>query len=365
MDLKFNKNQLPALTSSDVGLGNVPNVATNNQAPTFTQAGTRTNIASGETVSTLFGKIMKWFADLKSVAFSGSYADLTDKPASLPANGGNADTATKLATSRTIAISGGATGTATGFDGTGNITIPVTALDATKLSGLVPIGSIPAGALDRLVIVANDAARFALTTANVQLGDTVKVTATGKMYYVTDESKLNIEDGYEVYTAGAATSVPWGGVTDKPSTFPPAAHTHTASEVGLGNVPNVTTNNQTPTFTQAGSRTNIASGETMATLFGKIMKWFADLKTVAFTGSYSDLTDKPTVTALYEMDLSTQCDGSKTAFTLSEALPGYYAVYLNGQRLARTSNFSISGTTLTLTTTAPASGSVLIVEYAK
>lgn len=47
---------------------------------------------------------------------------------------GNAGTATKLAAAKTIALSGGATGTATGFDGSGNITIPVTALDVSKAS---------------------------------------------------------------------------------------------------------------------------------------------------------------------------------------------------------------------------------------
>lgn len=71
-------------------------------------------------------------------------------------------------------------------------------------------------------------------------------------------------------------------------------HKVTAQQVGLGNVPNVTTNNQTPTFTAASSRTNINSGETLATIFGKIKKWFSDLKTVAFTGSYTDLLNKPT-----------------------------------------------------------------------
>ena len=45
---------------------------------------------------------------------------------------GNTATATKLATARSIGISGGATGTATSFDGTANITIPVTALDVSK-----------------------------------------------------------------------------------------------------------------------------------------------------------------------------------------------------------------------------------------
>ena len=66
------------------------------------------------------------------------------------------------------------------------------------------------------------------------------------------------------------------------------------SKVGLDNVPNVATNDQTPTFTEASTRVNIASGETLNTLFGKVKKFFTDLKTVAFTGSYSDLSNKPT-----------------------------------------------------------------------
>ena len=46
---------------------------------------------------------------------------------------GNAASATKLAAKRTIALSGAATGTATNFDGSGNITIPVTALAASAI----------------------------------------------------------------------------------------------------------------------------------------------------------------------------------------------------------------------------------------
>ncbi len=43
---------------------------------TFSQADTRSNIASGETASVIFGKIGKWFSDLKAVAFSGKFTDL-------------------------------------------------------------------------------------------------------------------------------------------------------------------------------------------------------------------------------------------------------------------------------------------------
>lgn len=44
------------------------------------------------------------------------------------------------------------------------------------------------------------------------------------------------------------------------------------------------------TFTRASSRSNIASGETLATLFGKISKWFADLGYAAFRNVANNLT---------------------------------------------------------------------------
>jgi hypothetical protein len=51
---------------------------------TFAEASTRENITVGEKLSTMFGKIAKWFADLKTVAFTGSYTDLSNKPESFP-----------------------------------------------------------------------------------------------------------------------------------------------------------------------------------------------------------------------------------------------------------------------------------------
>ena len=108
----------------------------------------------------------------------------------------------------------------------------ITSLDASKItSGTIDIDRLPQGALDRLIKVANDTARFKLTTNDVQLGDSVKVTNTKKMYIVVDETKLSSEDGYEPYTADSATSVPWSGVTGKPSTYTPSSHTHTKSQI--------------------------------------------------------------------------------------------------------------------------------------
>ena len=95
-------------------------------------------------------------------------------------------------------------------------------LDASKLSGTIDIARLPAASLERCVVVANDEARFALTTTDVQLGDTVKVTETNMMYMVVDTAELDNAAGYESYTA----SVAWSNITGKPGTYPPSTHTH-------------------------------------------------------------------------------------------------------------------------------------------
>lgn len=146
----------------------------------------------------------------------------------------NAPTATKLQAARTIVLSGAVSGSASSDFGS-NITISTTLanFDASKItSGTIDIDRLPKAALERMVVVADDTARFKLTTATAQVGDTVKVTATNKMYLVKDDSKLNTEDGYEPYTASLASSVPWSGVTGKPSTFAPP----TSSAAVLGGI---------------------------------------------------------------------------------------------------------------------------------
>ena len=164
----------------------------------------------------------------------------TDTKYTHPASGVTAGTYTKVTVNGQGHITGGSNPTTlSGYGITdaaskqhthGNADI--TALDAGKITtGTIDIARLPQGALERLTIVADDTARFALTKDKVQLGDTVKVTGTGKMYYIVDESKLSSEKGYEVYTAGSATSVPWSGVTGKPSTYTPSAHNQAISTI--------------------------------------------------------------------------------------------------------------------------------------
>lgn len=71
---------------------------------------------------------------------TGVYADNSD--GSLHATGGfkgNADTATALETSRQFSITGGATAVAVDFNGTDDVALNVTSLDATKLTGTAAV----------------------------------------------------------------------------------------------------------------------------------------------------------------------------------------------------------------------------------
>ena len=252
-------------TKAQVGLGNVDNTADANKsvkhattADSATTAGTATNVSAGEGTADAARHV--WFSD-STTETKRAYSDkfkYNPVTNNLTVNvTGNAATASSVAWDNITGKPSTYTPSAHNHNDS-----TITSLNASKLFGTIDIARLPHGALERLIIVEDDTARFKLTTANIQLGDTVKVTKTEKMYYVVDESKLSSEAGYSVYTAGTATSVPWSGVTEKPSSYPPASHnhderyytetemnsklaekatkvhTHTKSEVGLGNVDN-------------------------------------------------------------------------------------------------------------------------------
>ena len=142
-------------------------------------------------------------------------------------------------------------------------------IPASKISGTLSLSNIPAGALERLIPVADDTARFRLTSSNAQNGDVVKVTSTGKMYFIKDDTKLSTEDGYEVFAAGTAAAVAWTNVTGRPSSMPASdvyawakaasKPSYSKGEVGLGNVDNTADANKSVKYaTSAGSAGSVA-----------------------------------------------------------------------------------------------------------
>lgn len=119
---------------------------------------------------------------------------------------GNATTATTLQTARQISVKiGNATAGTANFNGGANAAIVIPQVDASVVTtGTLPLSVLPQGALERLVKVADEEARFALTTDDVQLGDSVLQMDTDTMYIVIDTAQLNNDAGYEEYAAGTA-----------------------------------------------------------------------------------------------------------------------------------------------------------------
>ena len=155
---------------------------------------------------------------------------------------GNAGTATKLATPRVIAIAGTVSGSAT-FDGSSNVSINSTlnGFDASKItSGTIsearlpniPIEKLPAGALERMFVVESQTAAIdAVKAGTIQEGDVVQIGNGGLMYFCIDDAATTFGNAFKEFTAGSATSVPWSGVTGKPSSFTPSAHNQASNTI--------------------------------------------------------------------------------------------------------------------------------------
>ena len=73
----------------------------------------------------------------------------------------------------------------------------------------------------------------------------------------------------------------------------------------------------TVAFSAAAERANITTGEKLSALFSKIAKWLSDLKPVAFSGSYDDLSNKPTIPANTWRPVQDNLASSSTTDSLS------------------------------------------------
>lgn len=97
------------ITKSDVGLGNVPNVATNNQTPTYTEASALTALTSGEKLSVAFGKLAKAVSTLIShIADTSNPHSVTKEQVGLGNVTNTGDSATPVSGGTTKFTTGGA-----------------------------------------------------------------------------------------------------------------------------------------------------------------------------------------------------------------------------------------------------------------
>lgn len=137
-------------------------------------------------------------------------------------------------------------------------------------------------------------------------------------------------------------------VTEHPSDMN-NPHQTTAAQVGLGNVPNVATNDQTPTYTVATANTALSSGEKLSIAFGKIAKAISSLIshladtvghiTAAERTAWNAKLDKTAMAAD-----SDKLDGYHASDFLRVAGGGYVSAPVQVVSLT-TQNVEISGTT--------------------
>ncbi|MBU2704154.1 hypothetical protein Ga0466249_005308 [Sporomusaceae bacterium BoRhaA] len=142
----------------------------------------------------------------------------------------------------------------------GGIVAPAN-FDASKItSGIIDIARIPAATIERMTSVANQAARFALTTDTVQAGDCVLQLDTNIMYWVIDATNLGNDSGYHQYNAGTAASVPWSGVTGKPTDLAGYGITNGATSGANSNITSLTGLTTALSIAQGGTGATTAAG---------------------------------------------------------------------------------------------------------
>lgn len=161
---------------------------------------TRTNILDAEQLKIGFGKIRKWFSDLRGLAFKDTITevDISGTISGNKISGAVAlsDKASQLSNSRSIGLSG-LSATPQEFNGTANVSIPVTAIPGTLLTGSTAINtSGNAGSATKLqnartigVSGATGAAQSFNGTANITIPISAVPTAiiTGNL----DSTRIN------------------------------------------------------------------------------------------------------------------------------------------------------------------------------
>lgn len=293
---KVNKEQ--------VGLGNVPNVTTNDQTPTYEEAEEFENISSGEKLSIAFGKIQKAISSLLGHINNFDNPHKTTKSQIQLGNVDNTSDVDKpVSTAQQKAIDGAYANSNKYTDQKIADLIngaPETMDTLKEVADAIEKNKSVVEALDKSIGTKANQNELDTHTGN----DTIHITsdertkwndANNKKHTHSNKSVLDgiTSELVQKWTETSSSSVT-GIKGANEDTFRRGNVVLTAKDVGAVPTGGDTAEN-TVKFNTASERKNLASGESHTTLFGKIAKWFADLKEVAFTGKipWVDVTGKP------------------------------------------------------------------------
>lgn len=256
---------------------------------------------------------------------------------------------------RKIFLNGDVTGSTTeSFNGSKNVTINTTisTINAEKLTGTIdanrlpeiPIEKIPAAALERLFVVDSQSAAMSV---DVQEGDVVQIGSGGPMYFCVSESASTFATKFKEFTAGSATSVPWSGVTGKP-TFATVATSGSYND--LTNKPTIPSLSGYATqnwVTGQGYLTSIPAA-TSSTYGGIQIGYTTSDKNYAVQlNNGKAYVNVPWTDTTYTAGTNISISGTTINCTYSYSLPTATASVLGGVKIG--SNISVSSGTISLT----------------
>lgn len=313
-----NKNNPHNVSATQVGLGNVPNVATNDQTPTYTQASNNTALSSGEKLSVAMGKIAKAINSLIShLADTNNPHNVTKSHVGLSNVNNTSDAEKPISTATQAALDLKANSTdVTSLGNTKANATDLTAHTGSKnnphnvTASQVGLGNVPNVATNdqtptftepNTVISLSSGEKLSVSMGKIAKAINVFIDhlANGNNPHAVTKSQIGLNNVNNTSDAAKPISTATQAALDlkanasdltslgntKANASDLTAHTGnksnphgvTKSQVGLGNVPNVATNDQTPTYTAASSNTLLASGEKLSVAMGKIAKAVSSL----------------------------------------------------------------------------------------
>lgn len=251
----------------------------------FSAAANRVNLVSGEDLEVSLGKISKWFSDLKAVAFSGSYNDLTNKP-TIP----DPSTFAPLESNSTIDF------TSRGLTNTWD--------DNSRISTeYVHNETDVAGICIEVNGTGTDSSGNPVGTPEIQTYVDVNNNGTTKsthwhMRFDSDNLSINHEGvnknyGIIFYLADGGNGDYIGRYTN--GSTPDASLNLKYPTVKINdNVIGAAANTMTG-YTKPQSTSSVSANDTLNTAIGKLERALDDKGTSNFSGAYADLSGKPTL----------------------------------------------------------------------
>lgn len=154
-----------------------------------------------------------------------------------------------------------------------------------------------------------------IATIQISVVDSLPSTGKSNIIYLVAKGKSEDQNVYDEYLYTGKAFEKIGDTTIDLSNY--LTKTGDGSDV-------------TAAFTPASARALPTSGETLAVIMGKVVKYLSDLKAVAFSGSYNDLANKPLSLAAQTLTIAT---GETMASGSFANMIGYQAFNTSGEQV--------------------------------